>query len=283
LTKPGTKLISITAGDLYVKGNYQDFQRYPEVDIAMAADSEATLPSLIEAVKRAMTADRKSALDARGKKLAEQHANALDRTRGDAAYAWDASPVSTARLTAELYNVIKNEDWALVSASGNTSNWERRLWKFDKHYQWIGGSGGAGVGYGAPAAVGGALANKKHGRIAVTIQGDGDFMYAPGVWWTAAHHRIPLLAIMHNNRAYHQEVMHVQRMGNRHNRGVTRAHIGTTLEDPFINYAQVVKGMGVYSEGPISNPNELGAAFKRALDVVKKGEPALVDVVTQPR
>jgi acetolactate synthase I/II/III large subunit len=283
ITKPGTKLISISAGDLYMKGNYQDFQRYPEVDIAMAADSESTLPSLIEAVKRAMTADRKTAFEARGKKIAEQHTNALDRTRSDAAYAWDASPVSTARLTAELYNVVKNEDWAMVSASGNTSNWERRLWKFDKHYQWIGGSGGAGVGYGAPAAVGGALANKKHGRISVTIQGDGDFMYAPGVWWTAAHHRIPLLAVMHNNRGYHQEVMHVQRMGNRHNRGVTRAHIGTTLEDPFINYAQVVKGMGVYSEGPISNPNELGPAIKRALDVVKKGEPALVDVVTQPR
>jgi thiamine pyrophosphate-dependent acetolactate synthase large subunit-like protein len=81
-------------------------------------------------------------------------------------------------------------------------------------------------------------------------------MYAPGVWWTAAHHKIPLLAVMHNNRAYHQEVMHVQRMGNRHNRGVTRAHIGTTLEDPFINFAQIVKGMGVYSEGPITNPNE---------------------------
>ena len=30
-------------------------------------------------------------------------------------------------------------------------------------------------------------------------------MYAPGVLWTAAHHRIPMLTIMHNNRAYHQE------------------------------------------------------------------------------
>ena len=283
LTKPGTKLISITAGDLFMKSNYQDFQRYPEVDIAMAADAEATLPSLIEAVKRAMTSDRKTAFEARGKKLAEQHGNALDRSRSDAAVAWDASPVSTARLTAEIYNVIRNEDWSLVSASGNTSNWDKRLWKFDKYYQWLGGSGGAGVGYGAPAAVGGALANKKHGRLSVAIQGDGDFMYAPGVWWTAAHHKIPLLAVMHNNRAYHQEVMHVQRMGNRHNRGVTRAHIGTTLEDPFINYAQIVKGMGVYAEGPISNPNEVGPALKRALDVVKKGEPALVDVVTQPR
>jgi hypothetical protein len=41
--------------------------------------------------------------------------------------------------------------------------------------------------------------------------------------------------------------------------------------------------MGVYAEGPITNPNDVGPAITRALAVVKKGEPALVDVVTQPR
>ena len=35
--------------------------------------------------------------------------------------------------------------------------------------------------------------------------------------------------------------------------------------------------------GPIENPNDLGPAIKAALEVVKRGEPALVDVVTQPR
>jgi acetolactate synthase-1/2/3 large subunit len=285
IVKPGTKLISITAGDLYTKGNYQDFQRYPEVDIAMAADAEATLPSLIEACKRAMTADRRRTLDERGKKLAEAHANALDRSRAEAAYAWDASPISTARLSAELWAQIKNEDWALVAASesGNARGWPMRLWDFNKHYQWLGGSGGAGVGYGAPAAVGAALANKKRGRLSVTIQGDGDFMFAPGVWWTAAHHRIPLLALMHNNRAYHQEVMHIQRMAARHTRGITRAHIGTTIEDPNIDYAKIAQGMGVHAQGPISNPADLGPAIKRAIEVVKRGEPSLIDVVTQPR
>ena len=103
------------------------------------------------------------------------------------------------------------------------SDWPLRLWNFDKHYQYIGGSGGVGVGYGAPAAVGAALANRKHGRFSVSIQNDGDLLYAPGVLWTAAHHRIPLLIVMHNNRAYHQEVMHVQRMANRHKRGIDRA------------------------------------------------------------
>jgi acetolactate synthase I/II/III large subunit len=283
IVKQGTKLISVTAVDLATKGNYQDFQRYPEVDIAMAADAEATLPALIEGCKRLITPDRRTALAERGKRLAEAQATALERSRAEAAYGWDASPISTARLTMELWDQIRNEDWALVAESGIMSDWTARLWSFEKHYQSLGGSGGAGVGYGAPAAVGAALANRKHGRLSVTIQGDGDFLYAPGVWWTAAHHRIPLLAVMHNNRAYHQELMHLQRMANRHQRGVTRAHIGTTIEDPNVDFAKIAQGLGVHAQGPITNPNDLGPALKRAIEVVKRGEPSLIDVVTQPR
>jgi thiamine pyrophosphate-dependent acetolactate synthase large subunit-like protein len=279
-----TKLISITATDLYMKGNYQDFQRYPEVDLAIAADAEATLPSLIEANKRLLTADRKRVLDDRRKKFAAAQQVLLEQARVEATYAWDASPISTARLSAELWGQIKDKDWSLVSdVAPGMSNWPLRLWAFDKHYQFIGGAGGYGVGYGAPAAVGAALANRKHGRLSVNIQCDGDLMYAPGVLWTAAHHQIPLLNIMHNNRAYHQEVMHIQRMGNRHNRGVDRAHVGTTIDHPNIDFAKLAQSMGLYAEGPVTDPKDLGPAIDRAIAAVERGEPALVDVVTQPR
>jgi thiamine pyrophosphate-dependent acetolactate synthase large subunit-like protein len=281
ITKTGAKLISITAGDLYLKSNYQDFERYPEVDLAIAADAEATLPALTEAVKRLITADRRRFFQARGAKLAQARQAALDRLRTDATYAWDASPISTARLAAELWAQIKNEDWSLVV--GGLSGWPERLWNFDKYYQHIGGSGGAGVGYGAPASVGAALANRKYGRLSVSIQNDGDLMYAPGVLWTAAHHRIPLLSVMHNNRAYHQEVMHLQRMAGRHNRGIDRAYIGTTIEDPNIDYAKMAQSMGLHAEGPITDPKDIAPALRRAIAAVKRGEPALVDVVTQPR
>ena len=103
------------------------------------------------------------------------------------------------------------------------------LWNFDKYYRRLRGGSAAGVGFNAPAAVGAALAHRKYGRLCVHIQNDGDLMYATGVLWTAAHHKIPLLTVMHNNRAYHQEVMHIQRMADRHERGITHAGIGTTL------------------------------------------------------
>ena len=108
-----------------------------------------------------------------------------------------------------------------------------------------------------------------------------------GVLWTAARHKIPLLAVMHNNRGYHQEVMHVQRLANFHNRvaslGNDMGPTGTSIENPDIEYHKLAESMGWWAKGPIKDPAQLGAAIKEAVAVVKSGQPALVNVWTQPR
>ena len=281
-TKPDVRTITLGMRDLYTKANYQEFQRYQDVDLAIAGDGEESLPVLIEQVKRLVDADRKSAFEARGKRLAGIHGTMVEGWKADATIGWDASPITLGRLCAELYHQIKDEDWSMVG-NGIRVTWPRRLWNFDKHYRWIGSSGGAGIGYNAPASLGAALANKKYGRLSVTIQGDGDLLFCPGTLWTAAHHQIPILYVMHNNRAWHQELMYVQAMSNRHGRGLENAHIGTTITDPNIDFAMMAKSMGVYAEGPVTDPKDLAPALKRALAVVKKGQPALVDAVVEPR
>lgn len=282
--KDGTKLVSINSRDLFMKSNYQDFQRFQDVDVAIAADAEATMPYLIEAVKSAMTPEARAAADRRISSSRAANDKQRERFLGvDATFAWDASPISTARLSAELWSVIKDLDWALVSRDVRLSNWPHRIWNFDKPYQYIGDSGGAGQGYGMGAAIGAALAHRDHGRFVVNLQGDGDLMYGPGALWTAVHHKIPLLTIMHNNRGYHQEIMHVQRVGNWRDRGVDRAHIGTSIDTPYVDFATLAKSMGMAGIGPISDPAELGPALKRAVAMVRAGEPVLVDVVSQPR
>ena len=280
----GPKVVSISSHDLLIHANYQDFQRYQPVTLAISADAEASMPGLIEALKSQMTDQQRDQFGVRGRKLADLRRALFDRSRQEAAQGWDASPISTARVCMELWNQIKNEDWAMVHEAGFQSHWPRRLWTMDKPYHHIGGSGGAGVGYQASAAVGAALAHRDAGRnVIVSITGDGDLNMGPGVLWTAAHHRIPLLTIVHNNRAYHQEVMHLQRMANRHNRGIDRAPIGTVMTDPNIDYAKIAAGYGVASFGPITSPEDLAPAITKALQVVKSGQPALIDAVMQPR
>jgi len=285
--KPNTKLISINAVDLITKSNYQDFQRFQVIDVQMAADAQATLPALIEAVKAAIPKDRLEVIAKRAEATKKAYAEELVRTRTAAALGWDASPISTARLVMETFDAVKHLDWSLVASEGNVSNWPNRLWPMEKHHHWIGRSGGYGVGYGAPASVGAALANRDLGRFSLSIQSDGDLMYAPGVLWTAAKHKIPLLSVMHNNRGYHQEVMHIQRLANFRNRKVNldgdMGPVGTSIEKPDIEYHKLAESMGWWAKGPIKDAAALRVALKEAVEVVKSGHPALLNVWTQPR
>lgn len=282
--RKGVKIISISTRDLLVHANYQDSQRYAGVDINIAADAQTTLPFLIEAVQREMTPGAKQSLALRGEKMRKAYDGLKERARAEAALAWDAIPISTARMYMELWGQLRGEDWALVSDGDFSSRWPHRLWPLDRHYRFIGGSGGYGVGYQPVAALGAALAHRDAGgRVVVSITGDGEFNMAPHALWTAAHHGIPYLTVLQNNRAYHQEVMHLQRMANRHNRGVRNAHIGTTIDNPNIDYARIAQGYGAVGIGPISDPTDLSEAFRRGIAAVKAGQPVLIDVVTQPR
>lgn len=283
---PDVEVITIGLGDSFIKSNYQDFNRYYEPDLPILGDVEATLPSLIEAVRSAMSRSRRSAIARREDALRKAYNETRQSTLDDARYGWDASPVSTARICMEVWAQIKDrdKDWGLVSGVGFWGNWPRRLWAMDKPHHYIGTSGAGGLGYGISAAVGAALAHQEAGRIAVNLQSDGDMLYAPGALWTAAHHQVPLLTVMHNNRAYHQELMHVQRVAARRQRGVEgTAKIGNVFEDPPVDFATLAKSFGVWASGPIEDPNDVGPALTKAMDVVMQGEPALVDIVAQPR
>ena len=250
--------------------------------MGVTGDAETSLPYLVQAIEKEMGA-RKSFVSDRGTKLKGMAANFTKAIQAQAAMAWSASPISTARTVAETWELLKNDDFTMASEANFLSEWPYRLWNMQKHFNSMGRSVGGGVGYTAPASLGAALANKGTGRITVSFNGDGDLMMSPGILWTAAHHQIPILYVIHNNRAYHQEWMHVQRIAQRNQRGIDRAHIGTTIDNPNIDFAGLAKSLGVYSEGPIDNPADLGPALSRAMAVVRKGEPAVVDVVSQPR
>lgn len=282
-TKEGAKILVLGTTDTQIKANLAEYGRYVQADMGVTGDAETTLPYLTQAIEKEMTSDRRSFASARSDKLKAMAVAFTKNIQSQAALAWNSSPISTARMVAEVWEQIKNEDFTMPAEANFLSEWPYRIWNMTKHYNSMGRSVGGGVGYTAPASLGAALANKGTGRVTVSFNGDGDLMMSPGILWTAAHHEIPILYLVHNNRAYHQEWMHVQRIAQRNQRGIDRAHIGTTIDNPNINFAGLAKSLGVFSEGPIENPADLGPAISRALAVVRKGQPAVIDVVSQPR
>ena len=253
----------------------------------ITADAESSLPAIIEETRRLLTPDNRRTIEQR----IARHTSANRQARMDELrealeerrMGWDSSPISTARMYAELWPLIMNEDWCLASPSNFSGGHHRQLWDHDRPYSYYGGQGAGGMGYGLGASVGAALAARERSRIVINVQCDGDFNYAPGALWTAVHHRLPMLTVMHNNRAWHQELMFVEYMTGVRGRGTNRGHIGTTLRDPYIDYAKMAEGYGMAGEGPISDPTRLAAALRRGVDRVKRGEPYLIDVITQPR
>jgi acetolactate synthase-1/2/3 large subunit len=55
------------------------------------------------------------------------------------------------------------------------------------------------------------------------------------------------------------------------------------LDDPPPDFASMARSMGWYAEGPIERPEDIAAALKRAIEKVKAGQPALIDILTQKR
>jgi thiamine pyrophosphate-dependent acetolactate synthase large subunit-like protein len=253
----------------------------------LEADAEASLPLIIEEAKRLLTGDKKTVAQERAAKHAsanhDARVQAISQAVEVAKAGWNGSPISTARIYAELWPLIMNDDWCLSSPSNFSGGHNARLWDHDKPWSYLGGQGAGGMGYGAPASVGAALAARARNRYVVNIQTDGDLNYAPGVLWTTVHHKLPMLTVMHNNRAWHQEFMFVEYMSGVRGRGGDRSHIGSTLRDPYIDYTKMAAGYGMAGEGPITDPSKLAMALKRGVDAVKRGEPYMIDVITQPR
>jgi acetolactate synthase-1/2/3 large subunit len=178
-----------------------------------------------------------------------------------------------------VWDAIQDEDWVL--SAGTLERWTRRLWNFDKPYRHPGRSLGTATQFGI--SIGVALAHRDHRRLVVDMQPDGDLMYDAGALWTVAKHRIPMLVVMYNNRAYYNDWEHQVRMAKLRGTSVERAFIGMDMDDPAPDFAAMARSMGWYAEGPFESPGGLAAALRRAIAKVKAGRPALLDTVTQKR
>jgi len=273
--------IDIGFGDLELSSWALDYQRLLHARLRVLADTTLAIPALTALLRTRIAA--KPALSKliaeRARKTAEQHRVARAKWADQAREDWDASPIPVPRLASEVWKVIKNEDWVLTA--NTLGDWTRKLWDFDKPYRHPGKSLGTATQIGISLGV--ALAHRDAGRLVVDLQPDGDLMFDAGALWVAAKHKIPMLIVMYNNRAYYNDWEHQIRMAKKRSTPVERAHIGMDLDTPNVDFAGLAKSMGWYAEGPIVHGKDVGPALKRAIARVRKGQPALIDTITQKR
>jgi acetolactate synthase-1/2/3 large subunit len=276
-----TQIIAVSLDDYAFRSWAHTFQSLAPVDLPIAADAGLVLPTLVAAVEECLTRDRAAAgrLE-RAERIRVRHAALRAEARNVVTLERSARPLAPSVLAAEVWEVIKGEDWVLANGTGK--GWARRLWDWRPERSY-GGSGGAGLGYGLPAALGVALAHRGAGKVCVNLQADGDLLYVVSALYTAAHHRLPLLTVMFNNRTYGNDEAHQEAVAKARGRPVEQKVVGIRIDDPAPDFARIAQGFGVWAEGPIETADAVGPALRRALRVVKdEGRPALVDVITRP-
>jgi benzoylformate decarboxylase/acetolactate synthase-1/2/3 large subunit len=279
----GCRVVDVGFNEQQVSSWVADAGPALPMDLRITADTSVALPLLIERVRERLTdepAPRAAEREARRGELVRQHV-AQRRSWADEAERRAAErPVSPPRLAAEVGAAIRDHDWVLTAGSGD--EWAYRLWDFDRADRHPGRTLGTATQIGISLGV--ALAHRGSGRLVVDIQPDGDLMFDGAALWIASAHRIPLLVVMDNNRAYYNDYEHQIRIGRVRGSDMDRVHVGVAIDEPPPDFATLARAFNWYAEGPIEDPDAIGDAVRRAAGVVlDEGRPALVDVVCAHR
>ena len=272
------KVIDISLREYAVRSWGQTFGKMWPLDLNILADPSNAAVQLADLVEARGTV---KGLADRVARHGERHAELVATAQEQAmANAGADGRISRQHLGLQVYEAVKEYDWVL-SDRDLRGRVALKVWDAKHAYQYM-GTERSGLGNAYGRAIGVALGNTGKGRLNVSFQPDGDLLFTPSALWTAAHHNIPLLAIMHNNRSYNNDYVHQVEVAHHRDRPAENAVIGIDIDSPNVDFATIAKGFGVHSEGPITEPKDLLPAIQRAAKyVADEGKPALVDVITQ--
>jgi thiamine pyrophosphate-dependent acetolactate synthase large subunit-like protein len=276
------KIIQVSLDHLLHGGWSMDYQGLPPVDLFIAAEPDATVPLLLEALAPSQAA------------LAPSHA-AVAPNRGDAPaeiarakfaprkHEFAATPGENGRLTTEdiAVELRRVTGERSISFSHLPLSWNGASWPFRHPLDFLGSDGGGGIGAGPGIAVGAALALEGSGRLSIAVCGDGDFLMGATSIWTATHYGIPLLLIVANNRSYYNDEVHQERVARMRERPVENKWIGQRIADPDLDLAAIGRAQGAQGWGPIETLDALATALEQAVRAVDDGAVAVVDVRVQ--
>jgi thiamine pyrophosphate-dependent acetolactate synthase large subunit-like protein len=250
--------VIVVSPDAYVhRGWSMDYQGLPPADVYLMCEPDIAVPFLTEAVK------------------ARSAAAALEKIQ--------LPPATSERLSLRLLADAFNEATAGIEVclTHLPLGWHGAYRHFRHPLDYLGGSGGAGVGAGPGITVGAALALRGSGRMVAGILGDGDFLMGVTALWTATHYGLPCLIVVANNRSFYNDELHQERVARERARPVENKWIGQRIDGPDIDLAAMGRAQG--AEGfTVAKPEELKTTLRKAIEAVRSGAVAVVDVRVEP-
>lgn len=250
------KVVQVSLDHQLHNGTGFEYQALPEVDLYVATTPDMFVAQLKERLPdtdkhhRAITRPSKAPAARETELGLSDIALALQKAAGE-------QPISLMRLPL---------------------GWDGSLTDFSHPLDQLGHSGGGGVGSGPGMAVGAALALMGTDHLPVAILGDGDTLMGITAIWTAVHYKIPMLVIAANNRSFFNDELHQERVAKRRERPVENRWIGQRIDDPAPDIAMMARAQGAMGIGPIRDETMLVVEMKKAIEAVRAGHVAVLDV-----
>jgi thiamine pyrophosphate-dependent acetolactate synthase large subunit-like protein len=241
-------------------GANMEYQALPAVDVSMASTADVVVAELNDA-------------------LGKGHKNPW-KVKVPAKTKANGAAISMEQVALALRDQFNDPETVTFCTLGR--GWPFDIWPLQSGMAYLGKDGGGGLGSGPGLSVGSALALQGQGRYAISMLGDGDFCMGATAIWSAAHHRIPLLVLVNNNRSYFNDELHQENVARTRGREVKNRWIGLRLEDPTPNIAKLAEAQGAVGIGPVTKPEDVKPAIERGVDVLKKGGVCVIDLHVDP-
>ena len=244
-------------------------------DIFMKADAREAIPALEALLKAKITPEKQLEIDARSKKIAEFNDTARQSWYADAAEKSGDTPVSPDYLCHCINQLIDADTIVINHTLSHCASVTEQIVR-EKPGTWFGCPSGA-IGWAPGAALGAASASP--GKTVVAVMTDGGFVWGcpTSTMWTAANYKLPFLTVICNNRGY-GAVRDVQiDTMNAAFPAPGEAFFNEDVVDFAPDYAAISAGAGAFGR-TVKDPAELLPALKEALEAVRSGKPAVLDV-----
>jgi acetolactate synthase-1/2/3 large subunit len=247
---------------------------YP-ADVFIHCDSSKALPELSRMIQKKLSANDKADIESRKNRLQSEHTKLRDEYRRSISARLNQKTITGEFVCACLAEAIDDKAIVLMEPMNDSSPVLRLIPRTrpGTFFQ----SGGASLGFGLGAALGARLARPDKTVVAVT--GDGSFVFGcpTAALWAASIYHAPFLSIILNNQQYNAPKIAIRRSyGGQSYSEKTGVWVGTEIY-PSPNYALIAQGCHAWGK-VVEDPSELKPAMESALQQIRNGVPAVLDV-----
>ncbi len=245
------------------------------VNLAIQADSSIACADLAKEVDRQLSAEDRAKIEMRRHRVTAEHQEQWAKLRQRTLDLSERRPIAP-EWAAHCLNEIVDENTVIIgeAVSNGPTLWNQlRLDKPGTYYQ----SSGSGLGWALGAALGAKLSDPS--KTVICVVGDGSWLFGEPIaaYWAAEQNRSPFLTVIFDNQEYFATIEAILTTApGGYARRSGRYPMCDLPKPP--QHSKVAASLGLWAR-TVDDPAELPSVLQEALNQVRRGRSALVDIM----